>query len=46
MRGILGPAMSEDNVEIVPRIYGQWSRGDFRAGTERYDPCVLLVLRA
>jgi ketosteroid isomerase-like protein len=38
--------MSQANVEIVRQIYDRWARGDFRAGTERYDPYVLLVLRA
>jgi ketosteroid isomerase-like protein len=37
--------MSQENVEVVRQIYARWSRGDFRAGTELYDPYVLLVLR-
>jgi ketosteroid isomerase-like protein len=37
--------MSEENVEIVRRIYAEWGRGNFREGTEFYDPNVLLVLR-
>jgi ketosteroid isomerase-like protein len=37
--------MSQDNVEIVRSIYDQWGRGDFRAGTDLYDPEVELVLR-
>jgi ketosteroid isomerase-like protein len=37
--------MSQENVEIVQRIYGEWGRGNFREGTELYDPHVLLVLR-
>jgi ketosteroid isomerase-like protein len=37
--------MSQENVEIVRRIYEHWGRGDFRAGVEVYDPYVLLVLR-
>jgi ketosteroid isomerase-like protein len=37
--------MSLRNLEIVRRIYEAWGRGDFRAGTELYDPDVLLVLR-
>jgi ketosteroid isomerase-like protein len=37
--------MSQRNVEIVRQIYERWGRGDFRAGTELYDPYVLLVLR-
>jgi ketosteroid isomerase-like protein len=37
--------VSQEHVEIVRRIYERWGRGDFRAGTELYDPYVLLVLR-
>jgi ketosteroid isomerase-like protein len=37
--------MSQANVEVVRQIYERWGRGDFRAGTELYDPYVLLVLR-
>jgi ketosteroid isomerase-like protein len=37
--------MSQKNVELVRRIYERWGRGDFRAGTDLYDPHVLLVLR-
>src|ERR687887_408165 len=37
--------MSEENVEVVRRIYGEWGRGNFREGTELYDPHVLLVVR-
>jgi ketosteroid isomerase-like protein len=37
--------MSQENVELVRRIYECWGRGDFRAGGELYDPYVLLVLR-
>jgi ketosteroid isomerase-like protein len=37
--------MSRQNVELVRQIYERWGRGDFRAGTELYDPYVLLVLR-
>src|SRR5215211_2938978 len=36
--------MSEENVETVRRIYGEWGRGNFREGTELYDPHVLLVV--
>jgi ketosteroid isomerase-like protein len=38
--------MPRERVEAVRRIYEGWGRGDFRAGTELYDPYVLLVLRA
>jgi len=37
--------MSEERVETVRRIYAAWGRGDFKPGTELYDPNVLLVLR-
>ncbi len=37
--------MSRENVEIVRRVFEAWGRGDFRAGTELYDPYTLLVLR-
>jgi ketosteroid isomerase-like protein len=37
--------MSQERVETVRRIYERWGRGDFSAGTELYDPYVLLVLR-
>jgi ketosteroid isomerase-like protein len=37
--------MSDENVATVRRVYDGWARGDFRAGTELYDPYVLLVLR-
>jgi len=36
--------MSQENVEIVRRIYERWERGDFRAGVGLYDPYVLFVL--
>jgi len=37
--------MSQSNIDTVREIYEGWGRGDFRAGTEIYDPQVLLVLR-
>ena len=37
--------MSRERVELVRRIYERWSQGDFQAGTELYDPNILLVLR-
>ena len=30
--GILGQAMSQENVQIVRRVYEQWARGDFSGG--------------
>jgi ketosteroid isomerase-like protein len=38
--------VSQENVDIVRRIYDGWSRGEFDAGVELYDRYVLLVLRA
>jgi ketosteroid isomerase-like protein len=38
--------MSRENVEIVRRIYDEWGQGNFRAGVERFDPNILLVLRS
>lgn len=32
-------------MEIVRQIYDRWARGDFRAGSELFDPWVVLVLR-
>ena len=37
--------VSEENLEIVRGIYDSWAGGDFRAGTELFDPWVVLVLR-
>ena len=37
--------MSQENVEVVRRVYDEWGRGNFREGAELYDPHVLLVLR-
>ncbi|MCA1695961.1 MAG: nuclear transport factor 2 family protein [Actinobacteria bacterium] len=36
--------MSEENVEIVRRIYEQWSEGDFRGGSDLLDPQVVVVI--
>jgi ketosteroid isomerase-like protein len=36
--------MSERNLEIVREIYSEWGRGNFRAGTERYDANTVLVM--
>jgi ketosteroid isomerase-like protein len=35
--------MSDERVETVRAIYEAWGKGDFRAGTELYDPEILLV---
>ena len=37
--------MSQENVEIVRGIFERWGEGDFRAGTDLFDPHVVLVLR-
>jgi len=37
--------MSQEKVEVTRRIFDDWGRGKFRAGTELFDPHVLLVLR-
>jgi ketosteroid isomerase-like protein len=37
--------MSQENVEIVGRIYAEWARGNFNEGATLYDPYVLLVVR-
>ena len=37
--------MSQENVEIVRRIYEGWAKGDFRAGLAYLDPHVTLVVR-
>ena len=37
--------MPEKNVEIVRQVYERWARGDFRGGTEIFDPWVVLVMR-
>jgi ketosteroid isomerase-like protein len=30
--------MSDENVEVVRRIYAEWAQGNMRAGVERFDP--------
>jgi len=35
--------MSQENVEIVRAVYGQWRNGNFRAGIDLYDPRAVLV---
>ena len=37
--------MSQENVEIVRAVFQRWSRGDFQAGVDLFDPHVMLVLR-
>jgi ketosteroid isomerase-like protein len=37
--------MSQENVDAVRRIYERWGQGRFDAGSELYDPWVVLVLR-
>ena len=37
--------MSQENVEIVRRIYEAWATGDWRASEQALDPHVVLVAR-
>ena len=37
--------MSQENVEVVRRIYQGWAAGNFRAGAEGLDEHVVLVIR-
>jgi ketosteroid isomerase-like protein len=34
--------MSEENVEVVRRVFDAWNRGDFNAGMELMDPEVVI----
>jgi ketosteroid isomerase-like protein len=34
-----------ENVQKLRRIYREWGRGQFQAGSELFDPWVVLVLR-
>jgi ketosteroid isomerase-like protein len=36
--------MSQENVELVRAVYERWSRGDFGASLDLFDPHVLFVL--
>jgi ketosteroid isomerase-like protein len=36
--------MSQENVEVVRRIYEAWASGDFRAGADDLDRHVVLVI--
>ena len=38
--------MSRENVDALRAVYEEYSRGNFRAGLELYDPNVLLVSRS
>jgi uncharacterized protein len=35
--------MSQENVELVRRIYDRWAEGDFQAGRELFDPDITTV---
>jgi ketosteroid isomerase-like protein len=35
--------MSEENIEAVRGVYGEWAQGNFRAGVELYDPDIVFV---
>jgi len=37
--------MSQDNVDMVRKVFDRWSEGDFRAGVDLFDPHVVLILR-
>jgi ketosteroid isomerase-like protein len=37
--------MAQDNAAVVRRIYEDWGQGRFDAGTDLFDPWVVLVLR-
>lgn len=37
--------MSQENVEIVRRLFKGWSVGDFRGGVELLDPSVAFIVR-
>jgi ketosteroid isomerase-like protein len=37
--------MPSENVDVVRRIYEHWGQGRFEAGSELFDPWVVLVLR-
>jgi ketosteroid isomerase-like protein len=37
--------MSQENVEIVKRIFDSWATGDFRVGLADLDPDVVFVVR-
>jgi uncharacterized protein len=36
--------MSQENVEVVRKVYERWSQGDFRAGVDVLDPLVSFIL--
>jgi ketosteroid isomerase-like protein len=38
--------MSRENMDALRAVYEEYSRGNFRAGIELYDPDVLLVSRS
>jgi ketosteroid isomerase-like protein len=40
---ILGGRMSQENVEIVRRIYSEWERGNLEGGVELFDPEIVFV---
>ncbi len=37
--------MSLENADFVKGVYGEWSKGNFAAGTPAYDENILLVVR-
>jgi len=37
--------MSEENVEVLRRVYDEWAKGNLRAGLELFDPDIVYVNR-
>ncbi len=40
-----GGSDATDRIQMLRRVYDEWGRGQFRAGSELFDPWVVLVLR-
>ena len=38
--------MSQENVEVVRTVYDRWATGNFRAGVDRLDDHVVLIVRS
>src|SRR5215207_6803565 len=37
--------MSQENVEVVRRIFDSWAKGNFRAGPDDFDPDMVFIVR-